>query len=147
MSKECVGKPCIICRRIIQSGNYHCPRCNACICLYCGAEILKDVELDYLKCPRCYSRLKWSVMFFSNHLSNSVTFKFACWSIRLVWSLMDQWVTRWVCLNLNLTLKGDISLTSCLFFVESMFCYWMVRILFFFLHKCIILIFKLCIIG
>ena len=60
MSNECVGKPCIVCSKTIQNANYYCPRCKACICFYCGADLLKEVEAEYLKCPNCGTKLKWS---------------------------------------------------------------------------------------
>ena len=58
MSEECVGKPCTVCNKTIQSANYYCSRCKACICFYCGAEILREADVEYLKCPRCSARLK-----------------------------------------------------------------------------------------
>ncbi len=58
-SDECVGRPCMVCNKIIQRGNYYCPRCKACICLYCGADILKEVKVAYLRCPRCGTKLNW----------------------------------------------------------------------------------------
>lgn len=58
MSEECVGKPCTVCSKTIQSANYYCPRCKACICFYCGAEILKEVNVKHLKCPRCGNKLE-----------------------------------------------------------------------------------------
>lgn len=58
MSEECVGEPCPICKKIIQSANYYCPKCKACVCFYCGAELLKEVDVTSLKCPRCRAELK-----------------------------------------------------------------------------------------
>ena len=59
VSEYCVGKPCVVCRKTIQSANYYCPRCKACICFYCGAEMLREAGTSYLKCPRCGTKLKW----------------------------------------------------------------------------------------
>jgi DNA-directed RNA polymerase subunit RPC12/RpoP len=53
MSAKCLGKNCVICRRTIDGANYFCVKCGACVCFYCGAEMLKEAKLRYLKCPRC----------------------------------------------------------------------------------------------
>jgi DNA-directed RNA polymerase subunit RPC12/RpoP len=58
MSEECLGKLCIVCGKTIQGANYHCTKCKACICFYCGADVLKQVEADKLRCPRCGAELE-----------------------------------------------------------------------------------------
>jgi hypothetical protein len=35
-------KNCAVCRRIIDCANYFCVKCGACVCFYCGAEMLKE---------------------------------------------------------------------------------------------------------
>ena len=49
MSENCLGKPCIVCGKTIHGGNYYCQKCGACVCFYCGAEALKEVDADKLK--------------------------------------------------------------------------------------------------
>ena len=58
MSAKCAGKLCNVCGKTIESANYSCSKCGVCICFYCGAEMLKEIEDAYLKCPRCSSKLK-----------------------------------------------------------------------------------------
>jgi hypothetical protein len=58
MSDNCLDKPCIVCGKIIHGANYYCQKCKACVCFYCGADVLKQVEADKLRCPRCGAELK-----------------------------------------------------------------------------------------
>ena len=58
MSEDCLGKPCIVCQKIIHGANYYCQKCKACICFYCGADVLREVEANKLRCPRCGAELK-----------------------------------------------------------------------------------------
>jgi len=32
--------------------------CKACICFYCGADVLKEIEANKLRCPRCGAELQ-----------------------------------------------------------------------------------------
>ncbi|MFX1538165.1 MAG: hypothetical protein ACFFDI_28550 [Promethearchaeota archaeon] len=57
MSEECVGKPCVVCKKTIHGANYYCQKCKACVCFYCGADMLKEVDVSKLKCPRCGANL------------------------------------------------------------------------------------------
>ncbi|MBK5133314.1 hypothetical protein JJE00_02675 [Candidatus Bathyarchaeota archaeon] len=54
MQDCCLRRPCDACGKRIQGGNWHCPRCNICLCYYCGLSLIIDYKHNYpLKCPMC----------------------------------------------------------------------------------------------
>jgi len=49
MADECLTKPCAECGQTIDGANWHCKKCNYCLCLTCGYEIDN--------CPKCGKKL------------------------------------------------------------------------------------------
>ena len=56
MADTCLAKPCAKCGCRITGANYHCSKCNTCLCFLCS--IKTYVGTGKATCPKCGTKLK-----------------------------------------------------------------------------------------
>jgi len=52
----CLTRLCDMCGIRIQGANYHCPKCDICICSGCGLKMMSKGDYP-LRCPMCSAKL------------------------------------------------------------------------------------------
>ena len=81
MPNCCLTRLCDMCGKLICGANYHCPRCNICVCFNCSIELTFIKDEYPIKCPMCEEEL-------IQYCYNSS--RILCWAGRIQSILLDQ---------------------------------------------------------